>query len=60
MWSILIVVLDISFHHLEQMFLIKNEQVIQTLAAHGTDEAFTHGVGFGRTKGVRTTSIEVP
>jgi hypothetical protein len=33
------------------MFLTKNEQVIQTLAAHGTDEAFTHDIGFGRTNG---------
>jgi hypothetical protein len=49
MRSILIVVLDISFHHPEQMLFIKDEKVIQTLAAHGTDEPFTNGISFGRT-----------
>jgi hypothetical protein len=51
MRSILIVVFDISFHHPEQLLFTKDKQVIQTLAAYGTDEAFTHGIGFGRTNG---------
>ncbi len=45
MWPRLIEVLDISTQDTLQLLLLEDEQVIQTLASHTAQKAFTDGIG---------------
>ncbi len=45
MWSGLIEVLDIGTQETMQLLLLQDEQVIETLATHAAQKAFTDGIG---------------
>ena len=49
MWPDSIEVLNIGGEHAVQLLLMQNEQVIETLASHSTEKAFTDGI---RSRGV--------
>src|SRR5579863_923180 len=50
MGSIGVEIVDICLEDSEQMVVIADEQMVQALAAHRTDEPFTDGIGARRTK----------
>jgi hypothetical protein len=47
MRSVPIVIIDVGVYHPKKVSLTEYQQLIQTLAPHGTDEPFADGVGFG-------------